>query len=276
MFSHLDCALKPPGEHQLKYNASATSFNGNLKKECKDQAASDESIDDSLDKSEDACTKHSHRINDNAPLRSTKLVKTKKMILKDPRNPSKLKFVSSVEDVKNSVDDVNNENSSCMEHNLALEVPEIVGDAGRSSSLEARTHSEGLDGDLVDLLDSRIGLNEAMTDATRRKRSLKMKATSRESNTMIKVKGSYYAGGTSKIAEEFSMKGHDQLPQRSRSSRHHQLAYSDDIRSSSAQKMSNRPTKKSSWLMLSKHEEGYRYIPQLGDEVVYMRQVIFG
>ncbi|KAL6522887.1 hypothetical protein OROHE_016734 [Orobanche hederae] len=31
-------------------------------------------------------------------------------------------------------------------------------------------------------------------------------------------------------------------------------------------------TWKSSWLMLSAHEEGSRYIPQLGDEVVYLRQ----
>ncbi|CAA6673220.1 unnamed protein product [Spirodela intermedia] len=31
-------------------------------------------------------------------------------------------------------------------------------------------------------------------------------------------------------------------------------------------------TKKMSWLLLSEHEEGYRYIPQLGDEVIYLRQ----
>ncbi|KAI4329811.1 hypothetical protein MLD38_028156 [Melastoma candidum] len=30
--------------------------------------------------------------------------------------------------------------------------------------------------------------------------------------------------------------------------------------------------RKQSWLTLSEHEEGYRYIPQLGDEVVYLRQ----
>jgi PH-interacting protein len=31
--------------------------------------------------------------------------------------------------------------------------------------------------------------------------------------------------------------------------------------------------KKASWLMLSMHEEGSRYIPQQGDEVAYLRQV---
>ncbi|XP_078428519.1 uncharacterized protein LOC144700843 [Wolffia australiana] len=30
--------------------------------------------------------------------------------------------------------------------------------------------------------------------------------------------------------------------------------------------------KKASWLLLAEHEEGYRYIPQLGDEVAYLRQ----
>ena len=46
---------------------------------------------------------------------------------------------------------------------------------------------------------------------------------------------------------------------------------------SSASEMSRRrppnSMKKMSWLLLSEHEEGYRYIPQLGDEVAYLRQV---
>ncbi|KAG6667993.1 PH-interacting protein [Carya illinoinensis] len=35
---------------------------------------------------------------------------------------------------------------------------------------------------------------------------------------------------------------------------------------------SHQSTRKGSWLLLSKHEEGSRYIPQQGDEVVYLRQ----
>ncbi|PIN12866.1 Angio-associated migratory cell protein (contains WD40 repeats) [Handroanthus impetiginosus] len=46
---------------------------------------------------------------------------------------------------------------------------------------------------------------------------------------------------------------------------------SNYIRDSSPPRKSNQ-TGKSSWLMLSAHEEGSRYIPQLGDEVVYLRQ----
>jgi hypothetical protein len=40
--------------------------------------------------------------------------------------------------------------------------------------------------------------------------------------------------------------------------------------------MPKRHVKMLSWLMLSEaHEEGCRYIPQLGDEVVYLRQVVY-
>lgn len=47
---------------------------------------------------------------------------------------------------------------------------------------------------------------------------------------------------------------------------------SNYTRDSSPLKKSNQ-TGKSSWLMLSAHEEGSRYIPQRGDDVVYLRQV---
>jgi hypothetical protein len=36
----------------------------------------------------------------------------------------------------------------------------------------------------------------------------------------------------------------------------------------------NQGSSKHSWLMLREHEDSYRYIPQLGDEVLYLRQVI--
>lgn len=37
----------------------------------------------------------------------------------------------------------------------------------------------------------------------------------------------------------------------------------------------HKSSKRRTWLMLTTHEKGYRYIPQLGDEVVYLRQVSF-
>jgi hypothetical protein len=36
----------------------------------------------------------------------------------------------------------------------------------------------------------------------------------------------------------------------------------------------NQGSSKHSWLMLREHEDSYRYIPQLGDDVMYLRQVI--
>ncbi|KAG8370507.1 hypothetical protein BUALT_Bualt14G0124000 [Buddleja alternifolia] len=46
---------------------------------------------------------------------------------------------------------------------------------------------------------------------------------------------------------------------------------SNNVRDASPPRKSNQ-NGKSSWLMLSAHEEGSRYIPQRGDEVVYLRQ----
>ncbi|KAJ6873348.1 hypothetical protein NC651_032276 [Populus alba x Populus x berolinensis] len=58
---------------------------------------------------------------------------------------------------------------------------------------------------------------------------------------------------------------------RSRSAKNKRGKYSDnDTRF--IRRESNQPIRKLSWLSLSKHEDGYRYIPQLGDEVVYLRQ----
>ncbi|XP_048336119.2 uncharacterized protein LOC107406056 isoform X1 [Ziziphus jujuba] len=274
-FSHPD-QHNPRSEHKQKYSVSvsASSFNGNLDKVFMGQAAPEESIEESVVKDEASCMKHSNAVNEDTPLNSTKLYRTK-LILKDPGNPSKLKFVSAVEDMTNPVDDMKPENLPCMEHDAALEQPVVVGDTGRSSSLQllykARTDSEGLDGDSIDLHDSGNNFHVAASDAIPRTRSLKMKATSRESKA-VNHRKNYQTAGTSKDAEAFSAKMHDQLPQRSRSSRNHQGSRNTNIHRSSAQRMSNHPTKKLSWLMLSEHEDGYRYVPQLGDEVVYMRQ----
>lgn len=40
------------------------------------------------------------------------------------------------------------------------------------------------------------------------------------------------------------------------------------------ERMKSNQAAKSSWLTLVAHEEGSRYIPQRGDEIVYLRQVL--
>lgn len=56
---------------------------------------------------------------------------------------------------------------------------------------------------------------------------------------------------------------------RSRRASYHHIRESSPIN----RKKSTQSTSKGSWLLLSTHEQGCRYIPQQGDEVVYLRQV---
>ncbi|VFQ68660.1 unnamed protein product [Cuscuta campestris] len=92
------------------------------------------------------------------------------------------------------------------------------------------------------------------TDATRRKRTLRLKAASREidsDNLSQRAVNFFTSDGvsTSRSKEEVS--------------------YNDE--KVYLNRFTNVP-RKSDWLLLSKKEEGYRYIPQLGDEVAYLRQ----
>lgn len=91
--------------------------------------------------------------------------------------------------------------------------------------------------------------------------------------------------GASKRPESPSMEVYEQLAYeesvstskrttRSRSNRNREGTYYDSGKGTLAGSNSKYRVKKKSWLMLSEHEEGYRYIPQKGDEVVYLRQVV--
>ncbi|XP_050376385.1 uncharacterized protein LOC126793802 isoform X2 [Argentina anserina] len=169
-------------------------------------------------------------------------------------------------------------NSSYMDRTSNLEIPEMSGGSGTSSSRrffsKDKTKAEGFDGKLEEntsrinaYYDAGLNLSEAATDSARRLRTLKIKATSREPDSLSRIpksRGGYQR--TSVDAEDSSTKVCDTRLLRSRSTRNQ----SDQIVSS--QRMLTDPVGKLSWLMLSKHEEGYRYIPQLGDEVVYLRQ----
>ncbi|XP_056167155.1 uncharacterized protein LOC115675964 isoform X2 [Syzygium oleosum] len=126
---------------------------------------------------------------------------------------------------------------------------------------------------------------EVVTDAIRRARSLKMKATSTEPdiiNHSSKVRG-HETSGTSKFAEISSRKARDQLISKDWVSGSKMMVRSRSSRSKRGESNNNdqgfpwggkasQNLRKKSWLTLSEHEEGYRYIPQLGDEVVYLRQ----
>nr|VDD16542.1 unnamed protein product [Brassica oleracea] len=116
---------------------------------------------------------------------------------------------------------------------------------------------------------------EATADVIRRKRSMRLKATSSQSsarNSVLRLRSGSGSVDKVKKQEVPSTSAYDgaslqEWPSTSRS------------RSASTSKQSlntgirlNNVSRKVSWLMLSEHEESCRYIPQLGDEVVYFKQ----
>lgn len=118
---------------------------------------------------------------------------------------------------------------------------------------------------------------DAETDFVRRARSMEMKASTCDSdrgNHKLKLRKGDRAVGTSRISEgpssEWTSNGN--VTARSRSTRSRQDNFFPEDRGSPDTSQSNFTGRKISWLMLSEHEPGYRYIPQLGDQVVYLVQ----
>ncbi|XP_031400269.1 bromodomain and WD repeat-containing protein 3 [Punica granatum] len=122
---------------------------------------------------------------------------------------------------------------------------------------------------------------EKATDAVRRKRSMKMKATSREPNTTnFTFRFRRYENAGTSRSLDFPRKVYNEhlkhqmptskLTVRSKSNK----TRMDDVldNDQGSPQGSNSGQGKQSWLMLSEREEGYRYIPQMGDEVIYLRQ----
>jgi len=157
--------------------------------------------------------------------------------------------------------------------------------SGDSSLLKAHTVScdGGMDEDLDDVNDSVHSPDsdypDAETDFARRSRSMEMKASTRESdkiNHKLKLRKSDSMVGASKISDgcsgEWILNGN--IMGRSRSIRSRQDNFCQDDCGPSNSSQSNFTGRKISWLLLSEHEPGYRYIPQLGDQVVYLIQVI--
>lgn len=292
----------PLTDHQLNADASAAPSNGNINQGDQDSSRSDKCRDKSLEVNEVADTNQSNGLKENAPLKPTKLIiRTKKKI----GSPSKVNLIANVEKDSSARGEFYPENHVCMEPNLVLKVPEAVEDTGRASSLRlqdsysdkrmtdaayggekfyrAKTDSAGCDSDVEEntsaLNDHHYGetdVHGSFSDAIRRTRSIKMTATSQEPNAMnhsFKLRRSRASVGPSRNAENSSMELSDQLLLGSRSTRNRSGGYKDYVSSSSSRMKSNFSLRKLSWLTLSEHEEGYRYIPQLGDEVVYLRQV---
>lgn len=125
---------------------------------------------------------------------------------------------------------------------------------------------------------------EATADVIRRKRSMRLKATSSESSARNSVQRVRLGSGSGdKVKKQgipstsvYDGVSLEEWPCTSKAGSRSRSASA----SASASKKSlhtgislNNVVRKISWLMLSEHEEGCRYIPQLGDEVVYFKQV---
>ncbi|KAL1339465.1 hypothetical protein AAHE18_U039100 [Arachis hypogaea] len=236
-----------------------------------------------------------------APMKSTKIVIKKKQISADNVGPCRLKIVSSNGASIGARGDVVSRSSSVMDPNLVINGPE--GEDGiklsspqlrhsysdrrsydhaheRRMSYKGEANPDGLacnweehTSTFSNQSDSENGESDVVSDTIRRTRSTRMKTNSDEPSSLnirIKTRGSQNSRALSGL-EGSSIRGSDQLHRGTRSSRNRREYVSIDP-GILTRKMSNRRFKKLSWLMLSEHEEGYRYIPQLGDEVVYLRQ----
>ncbi|KAI3469301.1 hypothetical protein Pfo_025964 [Paulownia fortunei] len=147
---------------------------------------------------------------------------------------------------------------------------------GDCGSLEASTSNVGKHN-----LDEEI---EIPPEGIRRARSIRLRSTTRDLNmsgSNFKFKDPHdHSEDTSIDFDEASLsKGEENSCEEWKSVSRNSIR----LRSTRSKKGSNytrdnspprklNQTGKSSWLMLSAHEEGSRYIPQRGDEVVYLRQ----
>ncbi|XP_051118937.1 uncharacterized protein LOC127243109 isoform X2 [Andrographis paniculata] len=119
------------------------------------------------------------------------------------------------------------------------------------------------------------------TDSARRTRSLRLKISSQDiglANNNLEM-GNYLQPGTSSGTRKSSKKDVDYFPSqrskhvgRPRSSRKQRGGSHGGDASSLIEDDQQIMPKRQNWLLMSEQEEGYRYIPQLGDEVVYLRQ----
>ncbi|KAL5983563.1 hypothetical protein ACLOJK_017651 [Asimina triloba] len=124
------------------------------------------------------------------------------------------------------------------------------------------------------------GYTESLTDGACRRRSTGMKVTTHEQNPSIgkfSIRNGHGILGASRNVERYSLNGHkEQNPGSSaavglRSSRNRrENHYDNDLNPRDRRKTHH--LSRTTWLMLTEHEESYRYIPQKGDEVVYVRQ----
>jgi len=293
------------GNAQPNADAFFTSDNGKFNGVNRFQSGSGKCPDDSLENNEVVHSSLSGDLKMKAPVKSTRLVIKKKQISSESEGAYKLKFVSSKADSSGARGIVISGNSSIKDSNL---IPEGEDDRKfstpqqlhsysdrrrdhvheRDKSHKGKVNQDGFESFDCDIEEHNsvfsnqhglgIGLSDVIGDHARRSRSVRMKSTTEEPSTSNR-RSNIHGGQSSRGKfdwEGCSIKVSDQLHRRTRASRHRGDGYiSSNPGGSVTRRVSNHHVKNSSWLMLSMHEDSYRYIPQLGDEVVYFRQVVY-
>ncbi|XP_020529700.1 bromodomain and WD repeat-containing protein 1 isoform X2 [Amborella trichopoda] len=134
----------------------------------------------------------------------------------------------------------------------------------------------------VDLKD----VSSVLTDGVRRTRSMGMRGSGNMSSGVdpmmndFKKRMGHSNAESSRSAERSNLETHEQLGWKSvskvtvgtRSARSKREIFSESDSRFVDKKKTQHSVRKLSWLMISEPEEGYRYIPQQGDEVAYLRQ----
>ncbi|KAM7275956.1 hypothetical protein ACFE04_017822 [Oxalis oulophora] len=237
------------GNQDLKHNAFVASCDGNIKEE-KDWSGPDH-CENYILQNEATGTNCSDEPKEIPPPKPTKIIIKTNRGSNNPGSSSKLKIVMGYK-TRNGVGDVKQE---------PYRDKTDFGDFGD-----------------VEHRDAEFNFPEATTVAVHRTRSSKLKASSPQPN----ARNGHETVDTSKKMEIMhSERGFlpgnwnsgSKQAMRPRSVRNRRACHNNDNHPSFSGGMEpDQNIGKSSWLMLSEQEEGYRYIPQLGDEVVFLRQ----
>lgn len=156
----------------------------------------------------------------------------------------------------------------------------------RSKTSRDRTNSEGDGGGVGEstLNANNNNFHESATDESRRTRSMGLQTTTRDPNNVgsnLRLEQHNQPedmyGGHNRSTNRWQLP-HEEWGSSSkttvglRSTRNRRSSYLFCDLSPMDRRKTHQSSRKGSWLMLSTHEEGSRYIPQLGDKVVYLRQ----